>query len=297
MPAKLRLKKQAAPANPFTKPTPENTALDFLLTPDEDLAYALRHHTAQRFLREGLVLDHLKSDDRTPADLERLVRAASAPFVREPWMADTRDLLKPARLTGTYDYIPPGHATPGIRECSQREVMAANGQKPWMILVTMNPAWHTREAFLGWVTQSLVPDILESARDVAMRHFADRHDTPAAPGTIIAAPRRIRRGIRPPSSPRRSTGAALSTKVLRDQLLNLGIHRILHTAAPDEASAHTLERLLEALPGESAPRLNAAAFAERVEAIRAEGRAEWLRRLGDRRRVAAAIAAGLIHPA
>lgn len=284
------------PANPFLEPTAANSDLGFLKVDDALLAYAVEHREELRRRREGLLLDFMKRKDRGAEAWDALVAAAAEPFVPQPWMLPVRELESPGIIKGIYDYIPIRETAPEIYDPESRRIMSENRQKPWMIFVAMNARWHSREAFICWVNTHMVPEIVKSARTLAMAHFEPSPSpTPAGPGAARGSPRRSRRGIRPPSGTMAKPGPVLSVKLLRERLLALACYHIRFSAAPGESMTRTLDRYQQALPAEIVDKVNLAMFAGRIEHVARDSRNEWLVRLGDARRYRGAVDAGLLH--
>lgn len=285
------------PENPFLTPDARNCDLSFLTVEDSLLAYAVEHYEAQRRLRESIRLEYAKRKDRSRMLWDALVDEALRPFQPEDWMLPVSEIEKPGVIKGIYDYIPISETAPALYDADQRQRMRINRQQPWMILVTLNSRWHSSDAFLHWVQQEMVPELIKSARHVAMSHFKD-----ARPGRGVSALRQapgaasLKRKIRPPSLSQ-APGAyeSFSVRKLRKRLLALACHRIRHAASPDEPMNKSYIRYLEALPATVPDKVDLAGFIERVESVAADSRREWQNRLGDARRFRAAIESGLIQ--
>lgn len=279
------------PGNPFLEPTPENCDLSFLTVDDDHLVYAVEHYDHTRRLRESYVLELTNRRDRPEIERLALVEEASAHFRPEPWMLPVEHLKNPGVINGIVDYFPINETTPEIYDQERRAIMNANGQRPWLIMTTLNSGRHTAASFMHWVEARLVPSILKSAREMAELHF--REGEPAAGAHRARAVCKSR--IRPALVRTEPAADPLSPKRLRQRLHALACHRIRHSALPGESMTRSLARYREALPESVHDPVNLDGFIRRVDTIAEASRTEWLARLGDARRLRAALDSGRLH--
>lgn len=283
------------PENPFLQPTPENLDLSFLSVDDAFLVYAVDHYENRRRLREGIVFDHLNRREGSGRSWEELVAAASARFVPEPWMLPISELKTPGVINGIFDYFPISETTPEIYDPERRMIMSANKQRPWVILTTMNGSRHTSESFMHWVNTRMIPDIVKSAREMALHHFREAGSREHKACMRAGATRVAKGRIRAPSPHSAKAGVALSEKRLRARLHALACYMIRQSAAEGETMTRSLERYREALPAGVRDSVNLDLFIRRVDAVAGSSREEWIARLGDARRLHAALESGRIH--
>lgn len=268
-----RRPKRRAPADPFLTPSPENCDLGFLEHDPAYLIHLVDHHESLRRLRESLVYDFMAGDDDSPERWDRMIAEASKPFVPRPWMLPADELREPGTIAGIRDHFPISGTNPELYDRSRRERMAANGQLPWVISVTLNPGRHDAESFLNWVNTRMVPDILKSARELTQTQFLH-----SGPGT---APRR--RGIRPVAVRDQPRMNRLTDERLRERLFSLAAYQIRRSAEPGETMTATFERYLTRVPSRVDDACDLARFTRRVAAVNADSLAEWKARLGGAR--------------
>ncbi len=283
------------PQNPFVEPTPENCDLSFLTVDDAFLVYAVEHYENRRRLRESVVFDYLNRRGGDVANWDELVAAASAPFRPEPWMLPVSELKNPGVIKGIFDYFPISETTPEIYDAEKRRIMSANRQRPWVILTTMNGGRHTAESFLHWVNSRMIPEIVKSAREMALHHFSDSGAGEHKACMRAGATRAVKGRIRLPSPRAAKAGEPLSEKRLRARLHALAGYLIRQSAAENETMTRSLERYRDALPEGVRDTLNLDVFIKRVASVSESSREEWIARLGDARRLRAAQENGWIH--
>lgn len=284
----------AAPhvTNPFLEPTDANLDLSFLGTDDDYLVYAVEHYERMRMLREGVVFDYLHRRERSEILWSQLVAAAAENFCPHEWMLPPDELKTPGLINGFVDYHPITDTSPEIYDREKRERMNANGQRPWLIMTTLNSGRHSSASFLHWVEDRLVPSILKSAREMAALHF---RQTEVVVAPISRAKGTIKNRIRPPSPRTEPACEELTIKRLRRKLQALACHRIRHSAKPGESMTRTLARYRDALPPGVSDPVTLDGFIRRVDLVSEKARGEWARRLGDSRRLRAALESGRIH--
>lgn len=285
------------PENPFRQPTPVNCDLSFLTIDDAFLVYAVDYYENRRRLREGIVFDHLNRRNGSDVTWEELVAAASAPFVPESWMLPISELKNPGVINGIFDYFPISETTPEIYDPEKRTIMGANNQRPWVILTTMNGGRHTAGAFMHWVNTRMIPDIVKSAREMALLHFRDSEQRPFEnKARMRAGATRVVKGrIRTPQLREAKAGETISEKRLRARLHALACHMIRQSAGEGETMTRSLERYRAALPAGVIDSVNLDVFIKRVTSVTESSRAEWIARLGDTRRLRTALDNGWIH--
>lgn len=254
--------------NPFVEDSPENHDLSYLALEEGHLIHAVKHYEARLRLREGILLDFMTGAERTARAWESLVTAARAVFVPAPWMLPSGLLKAPAVLNGIYDFFPIGQTSPEIYDKLTREVMAANGQHPWVVVATLNVAHHAPEAFLRWVDSELIPSLRKAAREVARNHFDAQEGGEGARGIRVRT-----RG--------RGRDQPLCGSDLRRRLRAVACHQIRHCAAADEPVAVTFERYRRALPLGVRDDMDPDAFRGEMAAVAEASRAHWRARLGD----------------
>ena len=268
--AKGRKPKRRVPADPFRTPSPENCDLGFLVHDEALLIHVADHYERRRRLRESVVYDFLTADDESHEAWEKLIAAASENFVAQDWMMPADDLREPGVITGIHDYFPIAETNPELYDKKRRARMTANGQRPWVITVSLNPERHDAEAFLNWVNTRMIPRIVRSARELTQDHFLS-----SGAGT----PSR-KRGIRPVLAREQDRAPAITDSRLRERLFALACHLIRRSAEPGETMSASFERYRRALPAGVHDDADAAKFARRVQQVNADSLAEWKARLG-----------------